>query len=190
MSQKNDICRVCGEPTLVPHKFSITINYGSHELEIEGLSGLLCSSCNAEVVPTAQVRENDRLIMEAKRKSKGMLTGDEILAGRKHLGLSQSRAACLFGGGANAFSKYERGEVMQSESMDKLLRLVISDPRLLSRLQGNLDCGFLSLSSPQYSESKRRRQSNVIEYSAKVGVLNLQPNASNQGQKTDDTVAA
>jgi HTH-type transcriptional regulator/antitoxin MqsA len=29
----------------------------------------------------------------------------------------------MFGGGLNAFSKYERGEVIQSEAMDKLIRV-------------------------------------------------------------------
>ncbi len=29
--------------------------------------------------------------------------------------------------GANAFSKYERGEVVQSEAMDKLMRLALVD---------------------------------------------------------------
>jgi len=40
--------------------------------------------------------------------------------------LSQREASELFGGGPNAFSKYERGEIIQSKSTDVLMRLVSS----------------------------------------------------------------
>jgi len=39
------------------------------------------------------------------------------------LGLTQHAASSIFGGGLNAFSKYERGEVIQSKAMDKLIRV-------------------------------------------------------------------
>lgn len=53
---------------------------------------------------------------------------------RRTLGLSQEEAARLFGGGRNAFSKYERGEVAQSVAMDRLIRLCLSHPELVKEL--------------------------------------------------------
>ena len=35
----------------------------------------------------------------------------------------QKQITSVFGGGLNAFSKYERGEIIQSEAMDKLIRV-------------------------------------------------------------------
>jgi Cys-tRNA synthase (O-phospho-L-seryl-tRNA:Cys-tRNA synthase) len=49
-------------------------------------------------------------------------------------GLSQQKAAQLLGGGVNAFSKYERGEVMQSRSMDLLMRMYNEVPDVRDRL--------------------------------------------------------
>jgi len=50
--------------------------------------------------------------------------------------LTQKDASSLFGGGANAFSKYERGDVIQSDAMDRLMRLVKQHPGLLGDLRG------------------------------------------------------
>ena len=48
------------------------------------------------------------------------------MAIRKRLGLTQ--AARLMGGGDNAFSKYERGEITQSAAMNSVLLLLDAFP--------------------------------------------------------------
>src|SRR5699024_9109270 len=57
-----------------------------------------------------------------------------ICAVRKQFDLTQQGAALLFGGGTNAFSKYERGDVIQSVAMDRLLRLTSRLPFTLPML--------------------------------------------------------
>jgi HTH-type transcriptional regulator/antitoxin MqsA len=47
------------------------------------------------------------------------------------LGLTQKQAAEIFGGGVNAFSRYERGEVEPGPSTVKLLHLLDKHPELL-----------------------------------------------------------
>lgn len=85
----------------------------------------------------SQVRRNHARVVDARRRADGLLTGREIRALRKSLGLSQKDASEVFGGGTNAFSKYERGEVVQSVAMDRLLRLVARYPLLLDDLRGH-----------------------------------------------------
>jgi len=65
----------------------------------------------------------------------GLLTAQEIVALRNKLGLTQQDAAKIFGGGTNAFSKYERSEVIQSAAMDKLMRAALEIPGMLSWLK-------------------------------------------------------
>jgi len=68
-----------------------------------------------------------------------MLSGDQISRIRIALGLSQREAASLFGGGYNAFNKYESGEVLQSFAMDRLLRLAsVIGPEVISLLSSAL----------------------------------------------------
>ena len=63
-------------------------------------------------------------ITSAKKQYDELLSGHEIRKIREDLGIDQSEAYRLFGGGPTAFSKYENNDVIQSESMDTLLRLV------------------------------------------------------------------
>jgi len=70
----------------------------------------------------------------AKRRADGLLSPEEIRHAREALGLTQHKAAEVFGGGRNAFSKYERGEVAQSVAMDRLIRLCLAHPKMLSEL--------------------------------------------------------
>lgn len=54
---------------------------------------------------------------------------------RKDLGLTQKKAAELFGGGVNAFSEYERGVTQPSKSTVVLLHLLDKHPDLLPELE-------------------------------------------------------
>jgi HTH-type transcriptional regulator/antitoxin MqsA len=53
---------------------------------------------------------------------------------RKKLGLKQAEAGKLFGGGASAFSEYERGKTQAHKSTILLLRLLEKHPELLKEL--------------------------------------------------------
>jgi len=93
-----------------------------------------CDMCDSTPVMTQQILNNQLRIADEKRKSSGLLTSYEIKAVRELYKLTQKEAAEIFGGGKNAFSKYERGDVIQSEAMDKLLRLVFVNPKNLDEL--------------------------------------------------------
>lgn len=108
------------------------------------MSFTVCEGCGYEFVATEQILANDRAVLAAKRNHDGLLTPAEIRAAREALGLTQLQAANIFGGGKNAFSKYERGEVTQSEAMDKLIRLCVKHPKLLGELKADKIPGAVS----------------------------------------------
>ena len=68
-----------------------------------------------------------RITVETYRQ-RGLLTPEEIKAGRERLGLSQQQLADLLGLGGNSLSRWENGRVYQSRSTDTLLRLVFEVP--------------------------------------------------------------
>ena len=122
---------------------------------VSGLEHYECTTCGADPAFPDQIRRNELIIADAKRRSHGLLTGAEIRELREELGLSQTEAADLFGGGANAFSKYERGEVIQSVPMDRLLRVVHAFPHLLGVLRAECTVigtysGATSGAAPQF----------------------------------------
>lgn len=137
MTTQDLLCPMCEHGSLTPSTYSDTFQHRGADLVVEGLECYVCDECGADPVFEDQIRRNHVRVVDARRQADGLLTGREILALRKSLGLSQRDASEVFGGGANAFSKYERGEVAQSVAMDRLLRLVARYPLLLDDLRGH-----------------------------------------------------
>lgn len=55
---------------------------------------------------------------------------DDLLSVRKKLGLDQKEAAAMFGGGVNAFSRYERGKISPPKSLEVLFEMIEKRPEL------------------------------------------------------------
>ena len=117
-------CPVCDAAEWTESSRDFAATYKGVDFVIPQLELSECKSCGFEITKQAQGKRNEAKIRDAHRRIDGLLTGSEIKAIRKRLGLSQREAAALFGGGDNAFSKYERGEITQSVAMDRLIRLV------------------------------------------------------------------
>lgn len=54
---------------------------------------------------------------------------------RKKLGLNQREASEIFGGGVNAFSRYEKGKALPHPSTIKLLQVLDKHPELLNEIR-------------------------------------------------------
>ena len=116
------LMRFDGEP--------FTVEYAGRRVKVEGLSGWRCGACGEVEFDAESARRyaaaGDALVLrERARQSK------EIRRIRRKLGLSQIAAARLTGGGHNAFSRYERGEVAPLPAVITLLRLLDKHPELL-----------------------------------------------------------
>lgn len=123
-------CPNCGKYSVQEETRSDTIDFKGLVLDVEELKFSVCDECKHQFETDEQFKKNQAAIRAAYtverdriRKRDGMLTGEEIARIRDSLHLSQRDAAVLFGGGHNAFNKYESGEVLQSGAMDRLLRM-------------------------------------------------------------------
>ena len=123
-------CEFCGSTNVKVTQYSDVIEYKGLSLQLDDLEQCLCLDCDYKF-ETLVLHDKNLLRVRAKfteersnlKKKQNLLSGDEIRAIRNGLGLTQKDAAQIFGGGANAFSKYENEEVVQSVAMDKLIRL-------------------------------------------------------------------
>lgn len=129
-----NLCPACEKGELSSRVQDEAIEYGGVRLVIAGLEHSECSMCGEEVVLPVQARRNELRYADAKRAHDRLLVSNEIHAWRDRWNLTQQLAATLLGGGVNAFSKYERGEVIQSRSMDLLMRASDQFPGLLEYL--------------------------------------------------------
>ena len=146
---KPHTCLVCDEGTLTEKTHSNYFQHGNHSITVGDLEGYRCDVCHVDLISPPQLRRNHVKIVDAKRKHDGLLTGNEIKAIRKRLQLTQKKAAQVFGGGANAFSKYERGDIIQSGSMDKLLRVADDCPQARKRLLKQGQAQYKKYASPK-----------------------------------------
>ncbi|MCH8549173.1 MAG: type II toxin-antitoxin system MqsA family antitoxin [Balneolaceae bacterium] len=130
-------CKLCGGGNGEVRRETEQVRYRGTMLAVP-LAYCVCMDCGEEFVPTELVRQNDAAFRAAKRHFDGLLAPEEIREARIAMGLTQEEASRVFGGGANAFSKYERGEVTQSVAMDRLVRLCRRHPELLEELRTGL----------------------------------------------------
>ena len=113
-----------------------TYRYKGQQFSLSDSEYSVCRECGFDVVLPHQKRRNEARIRDEHRRIDGLLTGRQIKAIRRRLRLTQAEAARLMGGGDNAFSKYERGEVTQSVAMNQLLLLLDARPDGLGVLAG------------------------------------------------------
>lgn len=116
----------------------------------------ICNGCGREFISKDQILSNENELRDKKREFDGLLTSVELKAAREKLGITQKQASEIFGGGANAFSKYERGEVSQSSAMDKLIRIALKSSFIFHSIAE--DSG-VRLNHDGYED-------NVVEYSS------------------------
>jgi len=112
---------------------TFTIKHAGMTARVEGLSGWRCEACDEVEFDAASARQyaaaGDELVLrDRERQSR------EIRRIRRKLGLSQVEAGRLTGGGHNAFSRYETGEVAPLPAVTNLLRLLDKHPKLLKDL--------------------------------------------------------
>ena len=129
----NHTCPICGAGQLHLHSEQIVVEHLAQQGTIESHYAV-CDACGSEQAGAAEARFNKRAMIAFKKRVQGLLTGNEVRELRKRWELSQEEAAKAFGGGPVAFSKYEADDVMQSDAMDKLLRLAAEVPAALDKL--------------------------------------------------------
>ncbi len=70
-----------------------------------------------------------------KQVNAAIVDPDFIVSVRKKLALDQREAGEIFGGGINAFSRYENGNTKPSLALVKLLKLLNRHPDLLDEVR-------------------------------------------------------
>lgn len=142
-------CAVCGGAELVPNSSQlIPFVWLGQETMLE-CRGDLCPACGEMLLTEEGSAFMGQQIRDFKQKVKQELDSQEyIVSVRKKLGLSQKQAGELFGGGVNAFSRYENGKVSPPLSLVQLFRLLERQPELLKVL--------CAMPSPLASTSQQR----------------------------------
>ena len=127
-------CKLCKSTDVSTFTEKSTFTYKNKELSYD-MAYSVCNSCDREFIDKNQIQQNEIGTREAKKKVDGLLSLGELFEMRNKFHLTQEVASKVFGGGPNAFSKYERGLVSQSAAMDRLIRVSDAVPGVLDWLK-------------------------------------------------------
>ena len=129
-------CPTCGAADLITDTRAMPYSYKGETTQIEAVTGDYCPACD-EVLLTAQEsqRVSNEMLAFNKQINAAIVNPDFISRVRKKLNLGQQEAAELFGGGVNAFSRYETGKTKPPLALVKLLQLLDKHPELLTELR-------------------------------------------------------
>lgn len=125
-------CPVCGAAELVHDTRDVQYTYKGESTLIPALTGDFCPACAEAVLDMAEARRYGLLVREFNKQVNAAFVQPEYIASvRKKLHLDQKEAAEIFGGGANAFSRYETGHTKPPLALVKLLKILDRHPDLL-----------------------------------------------------------
>jgi len=157
--ENHELCPICDIGHLIVHNDdTFKFRYARKEYVANGLVYVRCGNCNTKTYLTGQREYNKKLIEEFQKTLVTYMSPSDILALREKYNLPQSMAAKIFGGGVNAFSKWERGEVIPSEPTAKIMRLALNNPAYMKDLA---DLSGVAIESEAKPIKDRRQQPNT-----------------------------
>ncbi len=112
----------------------MTLRFKSESITFE-MPGWYCDSSEESIHTGEDMKVSDRMLNLLKARHEGLLEPSEIRRIRKKLGLSQTAAGDLIGGGPRAFQKYESGDLLPSRAISSALVLLDNNPKALRFLQ-------------------------------------------------------
>jgi HTH-type transcriptional regulator/antitoxin MqsA len=129
-------CPTCGAAELIHDTRDLPYTYKGETTLIPAVKGDFCPDCAESILNAA---ESDRVMREMRDFSKQVnaaaVDPQFIASVRKKLNLDQREAAELFGGGVNAFSRYENGKTRPPLALVKLLKVLDQHPDLLNEVR-------------------------------------------------------
>jgi HTH-type transcriptional regulator/antitoxin MqsA len=129
-------CPICAAAELVHDTRDMPYIYKGEPTVIPEVTGDFCPACGEAVLDRAEsARTSAAMLAFNKQVNAAMVDPGFIVAVRKKLALDQREAAEIFGGGVNAFSRYENGRAKPPLALVKLLKVLDRHPELLGEVR-------------------------------------------------------
>jgi HTH-type transcriptional regulator / antitoxin MqsA len=129
-------CLACGMAELVHDTRDLPYTYKGESTTIPMVKGDFCPACGESVLDAIESALVSGLMLEFNKQVNASIVDPAFITKvRKKLGLDQQEASTLFGGGVNAFSRYETGKTKPPLSLVRLFQLLDLRPELLSEIQ-------------------------------------------------------
>ncbi len=129
-------CPICAKAELVADTRDIAYTYKGETTTTPAVTGDFCPACGEAVLGAAESARASGLMLDFNKQVNATIVDPEFISGvRKKLELDQREAAEIFGGGVNAFSRYENGKTKPPLALVKLLKVLERHPELLGEIR-------------------------------------------------------
>ncbi|WP_157267812.1 type II toxin-antitoxin system MqsA family antitoxin [Azohydromonas aeria] len=129
-------CPNCGQAALVHDTRDLPYAYKGESTVLPQVTGEFCTACGESILDAAESRRTmDLMLAFNKQVNASSVDPEFIVRVRRKLQLDQREAAEIFGGGVNAFSRYETGKTKPPLALVKLLKVLDRHPDLLAEVR-------------------------------------------------------
>ncbi len=129
-------CPSCGAAKLVHDTRDVPYTYKGESTFLPRVTGHFCTACDEHILDASETRRTMELMSAFSKEVNGSFVDPDFIASvRKKLDLDQREAGEIFGGGANAFSRYENGKTKPPLALVKLLKVLDRHPELLGEVR-------------------------------------------------------
>jgi len=127
-------CQLCGEFSMEHTSKETEYRYKGHSIIVEQ-PGEYCEACGEAMLGPKDLSATRKQLAEFKAEVDHLLSPAEIRKIRRRLKLTQLAAARICGGGKNAFSRYESGEVLIPRAASNLLMILSNHKELMDEIK-------------------------------------------------------
>ena len=129
-------CPSCAAAELLHDTRDMPYIYKGESTLIPGVTGDFCPACDESILNAVESRRTMNYMLDFNKQVNASIVDPGFIASvRKKLALDQREAAELFGGGVNAFSRYENGKTKPPLALVKLLKILDRHPDLLNEVK-------------------------------------------------------
>ncbi len=129
-------CPVCGAAKLAHDTRDVSYIYKGETTTIPAVTGDFCPACDESVLDATESERVMAAMLAFNKQVNASIVDPAFIARvRKKLALDQREAAEIFGGGINAFSRYETGKTKPPLALVKLLKVLDRHPDLLNEIR-------------------------------------------------------
>ena len=129
-------CPVCMMAELTNDIRDLPYTYKNESTIIPDVEGEFCPACGDTVLSAKESTRVSAAMLEFNKQVNASIVDPNFIAKtRKKLALDQQEASRLFGGGVNAFSRYETGKTKPPLSLVRLFQVLDRHPDLLVEIK-------------------------------------------------------
>ena len=129
-------CPSCAVGELVHDTRDVPYTYKGESTIIPSVVGDFCPACDEVITDAEESKRTMALMLEFNKQVNASIVDPSFIASvRKKLALDQKEASEIFGGGINAFSRYENGKTKPPLALVKLLKVLDRHPDLLDEVR-------------------------------------------------------